>query len=436
MPLLNIPESRDVLAQRTRADVQQALAESNPFLRNSMLDAIIKGYDGRIFEFYQTLQIATSNLFANTSVDEFLEGWADFKDLSRNDATSASGRIVATGTPGSTIGFDEEVAAGGKTYIVQATGSISSQTLNITTLVRSGSTVTATTANSHGLSSNIDGVISGAVETDYNGTFTITVTAANKFTYQIATTPTTPATGTIVFDIDFVSLLVVAEDFGQDTNLIAGTKTTLVTPIAGVNNELFVDFDTVGGGADIETNLELLVRVKEAFAFPKAYWGVNFLVATAKEVSGVTRVFVEEITPAVGQVTIYFLRDNDDNPIPDGSEVQAVRDVIIAAKPVDRDPSDIFVLSPTAIITPFDFSALAPNTATMQAAVSANLQQLFDENTAVGQDLTEDAYRSTIFNTIDPQTGQRVTDFDLTDPVGDIVANTGEIPTFGGASYP
>jgi hypothetical protein len=39
--------------------------------------------------------------------------------------------------------------------------------------------------------------IAGATQTEYNGTFTITVTGASTFTYPVAGTPATPATGTI-----------------------------------------------------------------------------------------------------------------------------------------------------------------------------------------------------------------------------------------------
>jgi len=41
-------------------------------------------------------------------------------------------------------------------------------------------------------------VISGATQTDYNGAFTVTVTNATVFTYTVANSPTTPATGTIL----------------------------------------------------------------------------------------------------------------------------------------------------------------------------------------------------------------------------------------------
>jgi len=70
----------------------------------------------------------------------------------------------------------------------------------VTSITRSGSTATVTTSAAHGLASNQYVEILGANETDYNGDFQITVTGASTFTYTVAGTPTTPATGTITWE--------------------------------------------------------------------------------------------------------------------------------------------------------------------------------------------------------------------------------------------
>lgn len=65
------------------------------------------------------------------------------------------------------------------------------------TLTRAGSTVTVTVPVNHTLDDGVYMTISGANETEYNGSFKITVTGAKTFTYICAGEPTTPATGTI-----------------------------------------------------------------------------------------------------------------------------------------------------------------------------------------------------------------------------------------------
>jgi hypothetical protein len=67
----------------------------------------------------------------------------------------------------------------------------------VTGITRSINTATVTTTANHGYSSSDRINIRGAVETDYDGDFTIAVTGLDTFTYTVANTPTTPATGTI-----------------------------------------------------------------------------------------------------------------------------------------------------------------------------------------------------------------------------------------------
>lgn len=67
----------------------------------------------------------------------------------------------------------------------------------VSSLVRSGTTATVTTALAHGYLTNDYVTIAGALPVGYNGTAKITVTGASSFTYTVDNSLTTPATGTI-----------------------------------------------------------------------------------------------------------------------------------------------------------------------------------------------------------------------------------------------
>lgn len=69
----------------------------------------------------------------------------------------------------------------------------------VTSITRVGSVATVTTTTTNTLEVGNTVVIAGAVETEYNGTFTITgiTTPGSVFTYTVTGTPATPATGTI-----------------------------------------------------------------------------------------------------------------------------------------------------------------------------------------------------------------------------------------------
>jgi hypothetical protein len=71
-------------------------------------------------------------------------------------------------------------------------------TKSVTGITRSSSTATATTSAAHGYAAGDTVVITGSGGGDYDGTFTLLTASGTTFTYTVAGTPTTPATGTIL----------------------------------------------------------------------------------------------------------------------------------------------------------------------------------------------------------------------------------------------
>ena len=79
------------------------------------------------------------------------------------------------------------------------TGLAGTNTQSVTSITRSGTTATVTTAISHNMSDGDLVQIAGADQTDYNGEFEVNQTSTTIFTMEVANSPTTPATGTITF---------------------------------------------------------------------------------------------------------------------------------------------------------------------------------------------------------------------------------------------
>lgn len=511
MPL-DFPDNRKEIEQRAKTDVQRELTESNPFLRNSFLSALLVAFSGRIFDVYLQLEILIRELLPDTATGEFLERWGTYVGITRNPATRADGRITVTGSSGSTIPINTEFATeGGFAYTTQQSQAIQSQTINVDSITRTGNTAFVTTVNNHHLTSGQSITISGANESDYNGTFEITVTSSTEFTYEVTGTPTTPATGSITTEATFADIAVRSNDFGADVNQDANLTLIISSSIAGVDSEAKVQFPGISGGTDQENDDDLRDRILFRYQNPVSLFNVNSIISKAREVPGVTRVFIDnpetlvrtasvtslergtsspfdviavaetandhgledgqlvEIsganesdynveekikvidatkfaytvigapsTPATGtitadisipagQVQIYFVRDNDDNIIPDASEVQDVKDSILEIKPAHTANSDVIVKAPAAVNVTFTFTSLTPNTTGIQQAIRNNLEAYFEENTEIAKDILEVAYNSVIFNTIDPETGDIVEDFTLSNPNGDITVDSGEI---------
>ncbi len=435
---LDLPEKATEVESRAKIDVQRELNGSNPFLKNSWLGAIVTAFSNRVFDFYLQIKILLREMFWNTSTGEFLEIQASWFNVSRLPATQGEGNIAITGTVSSSVPLGTEFkSSDGASFLTVGVATVSGVSLNVSGITRSGTTATATVASDHGLSSSVPVSISGANEIEYNvSNVAITVTGLNEFTYEVSGSPATPATGTIVSSFIAANVGVKSVDFGANVNLLADAPLTISSPISGIDNEAKVDFGEVGGGTGQEGDEALRVRFLDRVQNPVSHFNVAEIKSKAKEVNGVSRVFVEEVTPAVGQVTVYFMRDGEANPIPSAAEATTVKAKILEIKPANTSDNDVIVSPPVAVVSNFVFTSVSPNTSGIKAAINANLAQHFSDETIVGVDIEEDAYRSVIFNSIDTETGDKVSSFAISSPSGTVTIATGEIGTLGTVTYP
>jgi hypothetical protein len=124
------------------------------------------------------------------STQEWFEGYNGTDWALMGAATSVTGsEIIPVGT---TAERDAVPAPGYFRYnstIEGFEGVTAADGVTISTITKSGTTATLTTATNHGLSTNDYVIISGAVSSEYNGTFLITVTSVTEFTYVMASTP-------------------------------------------------------------------------------------------------------------------------------------------------------------------------------------------------------------------------------------------------------
>jgi hypothetical protein len=88
-------------------------------------------------------------------------------------------------------GADPVIVYDGSKWIKIATTSTGA---TISSITHVGTTATLTTSTAHGLITGNQVTISGAVSSEYNGTYKITVTGTNTFTYVMATAPAANAT--------------------------------------------------------------------------------------------------------------------------------------------------------------------------------------------------------------------------------------------------
>ena len=114
--------------------------------------------------------------------------------------TCTFGSIAAGAVASYQVTVDVTPAAG-FAGLLNLTGAPTTRTAAITNLVFAGVTATATSA-AHGLQTGDYVSISGAVQSEYNGLYRVSATAANTFTYTPTTAPTvSPATGAAIVAI-------------------------------------------------------------------------------------------------------------------------------------------------------------------------------------------------------------------------------------------
>lgn len=440
MPIV-LPESAKQVSQKAKIDVKRSLVTSEPFLARSYLGSIISGVCNRIYEFYQALRDAELEANPATAIRN-LVSWANIWSVNRLAGSAAQGQMFLNSTSGGTGTLVPNgtifVSSDGTLYTSSADATlVAFSALAITSITRSGTTATVTTTVAHNLASNAILTISGAVEAGYNLTdVVITVLSATTFTYEVDAATTTPATGSPVYAGAGIQINVVADEVGDDFNLLADAALSFQTPLPSVEASGLVTFPAVVDGIDVESDTDLRARLLDRIQNPVTPFNVANITAVAREIVGVTRVFVDESTPAIGQVTMRFMRDNDVDPIPSAADVTQVKTAVLAIKPAHTADADVFVSAPVAVPTNFTFSALSPDTTSMRAAITSQLTDFFKRNTTVGVSVSEDAFRAAIFNTIDPVSGQQVASFTLTLPTMTINAQDetsyGDIPTSEG----
>jgi uncharacterized phage protein gp47/JayE len=209
-------------------------------------------------EIWEVAEATYNNFYPNSASDISLDRACEITGTVRNAATHSTVTEYLAGTnltaiPALTI---FSVADSEVQFETLAAAVLSGSNFAITSVTRSGTTVTVTTPVAHGRADQSFVFMNDAVETDYNGLKQITVTGASTYTYEIATTPATPATGTITADpataVDCQSV-----DAGS-FEALANTLTNIVTNVSGLDRvENYID---AVEGSDTETDAELRIR--------------------------------------------------------------------------------------------------------------------------------------------------------------------------------
>ncbi|MGH8426390.1 MAG: baseplate J/gp47 family protein [Gammaproteobacteria bacterium] len=253
--------------------------------------------------------------------------------------------------------------------------------------------------------------------------------AGSSYTRSDGALYTTDADATIVAGTATVAVTASLAGVAGDTD--ANSTLTLVSSVTGIDAAATVDADGIEGGADIEDDDSLRVRLLDRIGAPPTGGSDPDYVAWAEEVAGVTRAWVYPKEQGPGTVVVRFV--TDDAPgglIPDDATVQAVAASIVAKRTVT---ADVFVFAPIA--DPLDLTIqLVPDTIAVRAAVTAEiadmiLREAIPAGTLNGSVQVGEIIRSHIDEAISIADGE--TDHTLLVPTANVQPAIGHIVTLG-----
>ena len=254
--------------------------------------------------------------------------------------------------------------------------------------------------------------------TGVDGTFVPSATRLQRADGAEFTTQTdgTIASGTL-------TLAVTAVVAGADGNTSNGTALSFVSPVSGADSPATATATVLVDGVDEQDDDDLRTEILERIQNPPQGGAAHDYVAWAKQVAGVTRAWAS--SPSVGEVQVYFVRDDDGAGvliIPDAGEVTTVQDYIDARRPVTV--LNCSVDAPTAESDLFTIH-IDPDTADIRAAVTAELDDLYRRSAEPGATML----LSQIREAVSRAAGE--IDNAVTVPAGNITHTASQMPIRG-----
>jgi uncharacterized phage protein gp47/JayE len=217
-----------------------------------------------------------------------------------------------------------------------------------------------------------------------------------------------------------ILLAVRAASTGAAGNTLAGEALALAVAVAGVSASGAAEGD-ISGGIDAEDDASLRARVIERIQLPPHGGAAHDYTAWAKQVAGVTRVWVYPGQLGLGTVELLFVMDDEDDIFPDADKVQEVADLIETVRPVT---ADVTVIAPTPQAVNFSIS-VSPNTADIRAGIEAALADFLARDGEPGGML----WRSRISEAISLAPGEF--HHQLIAPATDLSFSFGRLPVLG-----
>lgn len=231
----------------------------------------------------------------------------------------------------------------------------------------------------------------------------------------------------------YVTIDFTAEVAGASGDQDGGILLNFVSPIAGINTTVMVDSNGAHSGSDEEVDDELRARVLYRKRHPPHGGSEPDIESWCKEISGITRVWIIPQYRGDGTFGVAFTRDDDASIIPTAGQMAIVSNYLIEhTDPLTGESiglpicgaAGLYMISLTELDVDFEID-INPNTATVRAAVQAELEDLIYREGGPEQTL----YISRIDEAISSALGEGR--HNLVSPTSDVIADDNQVHVLG-----
>ncbi|MCK5603933.1 baseplate J/gp47 family protein [Candidatus Pacearchaeota archaeon] len=229
------------------------------------------------------------DFFPQTGRGEFLDFWDVVARVTRTSGSEAVGSLSIAGSLAVSVPLGTTFVIGGVIYSSTSAAAVANN-VGAVTLSFSTGTVTAVTAVTHTLVTGLNVTITGAADSNYNGTFAITVLDENTFIYTIAGTPAGADSGS--FSSLYANVPVSSVDIGSDKNLPIGTILALQTAITNLEASGTVNDGGLAGGADLEDDESYRERILLSLSADRGVYTNAQIRLAGLTIPTATRVFI------------------------------------------------------------------------------------------------------------------------------------------------
>lgn len=232
-------------------------------------------------------------------------------------------------------------------------------------------------------------------------------------------------TQTVIFAADTETVSVQAVVPGAAGNALAGTRLSLVSPAVGILDQAEVAAAGLSAGTDEERLEAWRSRLIADFRRVPHGGDEDDYESWAMEVPGVTRAWAIGNYMGLGTVAVFFVRDNDIDPVPSVEAIAVVQRHLESKRPVT---AEVYVLAPQPLPIHYRI-ALTPDSATLRARVEASLRELHLREADLGQRFLWTHIGEAISSTPGEE------DHRLVAPAADVIPAGNQLPTFGGVEW-